>query len=157
MGPGNVDTRTGESPRRSTKIDFTNTTSLTKQAFAKGTRVDSILKKYATQGVNPNDVGLFRANVAQQPFGVADTTLDYQQQLNRIIRIQDYFKKLPSGIREKFAHNPANMLTFMADKRNLQECIKLGLIIKEEPVKTDPKNTDGKPPAGETSPPPSKT
>lgn len=102
--------------------------SRTQQHYRDGTRIDNVLKRYQTQGVNPNDVGLFRAHVNQQEFGIADTTYDYQTQLNKIVEIKAKFNRLPSGIREKFRNDPARMLAFMADPKNLKASIEMGLL-----------------------------
>lgn len=121
-------------------------TSQANQADRDGTRVDSILKKYATRGVDSRDIGLFQQHTAQMTFGVQDMEKDYQTQLNKINQVQDYFKNLPSRIREKFGNSPANMLKFMADPKNLETCQDLGLFAKpadvpgsgREPEKTPP-------------------
>lgn len=106
---------------------FEGVESRTKQAFRDGTKLDSILRKYATIGVDPNDIGVFRQTMAGATYGVADTSHDYQVMLNRVNYVQEYFARLPSRIRDRFANDPARMLDFMADKRNIDECVKLGL------------------------------
>lgn len=124
----------GEFSRRkpsNTALSFKGVESKTKQAFRDGTRVDMVLRKYAAMGVDANNVGLFQSNVARMEFGVADTVKDYQLQLNRVLAVQKYFASLPSKIRDRFANDPANMLDFMADPANKDECIKLGLLKAE--------------------------
>lgn len=126
--------------------------SMTKQSFASSVTVDSILKKYATLGVNPNDVGLFRQGVASMPYGISDTSLDYQQQFHRMKELEAYFKRLPSGIRERFGHSPAKLLDFMADPANKTECEELGLFVKPEKPKEKPPEKEAekaKPPESE--------
>lgn len=120
-------------------ISFEGVPSMTKQSFRDGTKVDRILKKYAAQGISPDNVGLFQRSVANMEFGVADTTYDYQTQLNKINEVKEYFAALPSRIREKFRNDPARMLRFMSDPANMDECVKLGLFRgPEKEKKADP-------------------
>lgn len=139
-------------PKKNTKLDFTGTVSKTKQAFKHGTQVDNILKRYATMGVDANDVGLFQRHVAQSNYGIADTTLDYQAQLNRVIKVQEYFRRLPSSTREKFRNDPANMIAFIADPKNKTEAIKLGLVA-DPTTNKDEKKDDKKPEPAKTPEP----
>lgn len=61
-------------------------------------------------------------------FGLSDTHLDYQRQLNMVISVREYFEGLPSMIRAGFNNDPAAMIEFMADPRNREECYKLNLL-----------------------------
>lgn len=135
--------------RPRTTLDCTGSPSPTKQSFKAGTAVDAILKKYATQGVNPNDVGLFSANVAHHgQFGV-QPTLDYHDMLEKVIRAENWFKSLPSALRERFGHDVGQVLAFMANPQNTAECVKLKLF-REDP-KPDPVNTQTSNPHPSTS------
>lgn len=150
------------SNRRSPK-SFENAPSKTQQHYRDGTKVDQVLKRYASLGVNPNDVGLFRSTLAGKVYGVADTTYDYQYQLNKLNEVKAYFDSLPSGIRDRFRNDPALMLRFMADPRNLEECVKLGLFAGEEgnarkkagenPPSTPPGGAEKKAPDTASTPP----
>lgn len=123
---------------RKHQLDFSGTTSRTKQSFAQGTRVDAILKKYATQGISPNDVGLFRDHVnGHMTFGV-QPDYDYQTQLNQVIEIQERFKRLPSALRARFRNDPGLMLRWITDPKNLEEATKLGLLTPPETKKEEP-------------------
>lgn len=113
-------------------ISFQNAPSMTKQSFRDGTRVDAVLKRYATQGVDANNVGLFQQSVASQKFGIADTTYDYQTQLNKLNAVKEYFARLPSRLRDFFRHDPANMLEYMANPGNIEKCVEMGLFAKPE-------------------------
>lgn len=119
-------------PNRRSPKSFEGAQSMTKQSFRDGTRVDSVLKRYAAIGVDANDVGLFRQHMAGAVYGVADTTYDYQYQLNKINEVKRYFESLPATIRDKFRNDPAQMLRFMADPKNIEECQKMGLFTKAE-------------------------
>lgn len=114
-------------------IDFSASPSMTKQSFRDGTKVDVILRQYATKGVDPNNVGLFQKSVATTAqFGVADMARDYQAQLNQVVRVKSYFESLPARLRDFFRHDPAQMLEYMADPENREKCIEMGLFEKPE-------------------------
>lgn len=117
-----------ELAKRKSSMSFQNVPSKTEQHYRDGTRVDSILKKYATLGVDSNNIGLFRAGSAKMPYGQeTPLTFDYQGQLNAVVKVNAYFDSLPSRMRDMFHHNPAEMLAFMANPKNAEECKKLGL------------------------------
>lgn len=119
-----------------------------------GTRIDSILKKYATKGVDANNIAFFQGDVAKLPFGIQPDT-DYQTQLNRVTQIKNYFDCLPSGLREKFNNSPANMLAYMANPKNLESCRKMGLLPTPQPAegsaRTPEKKAETTPPANQPS------
>lgn len=135
------------SPRKRNRVrlDCSNDPSKTRQAPKAGTQIDAILKKYATQGVSPNDVGVFFQSAASMPYGVQPST-DYQEALNGVIRVENYFNSLPSRIREKFGHKAQNMINFVADPANLEEARKLGLVSKVEEADPAPAPTPEKKP-----------
>lgn len=130
---------------QSTRLSFKGIAGVTKQSHRDGTRVDRILKRYATLGVDENNLTAFMASTAKLPFGIAPKN-DYQDALNAVIRVESYFKKLPSKLREKFNHDPEVMVAYLADPKNLKEAQTLGLIAKP------PETTPETPPAGSASP-----
>jgi len=126
---------------RSTKIDFAGTRSATEQQHRDATRVDSVLKKYATTGVETRNIQVFQQHQARMTFGLSDTNLDYQRQLNMVISVREYFEGLPSMIRAGFNNDPAQMIEFMADPKNREECYKLNLL-DNPAAKQQAKETD---------------
>lgn len=137
---------------RKVGLDFSGTESRTKQSFRDGTKVDQILKQYATRGVNPNDVGLFQSHViGNMNFGVQPDT-DYQQQLNRVIEMKQKFLRLPATVRDKFLNDPARMISWLANPKNIPDAIKLGLL-SDDPKPT-PEPTPTPTPAPTPTPPP---
>lgn len=127
---------------RPTSIGFEGSTSRTQQSYGESVQVDAVLKRYATQGFNPKNVGLFQQTVAQMPFGISDQHLDYQKQLNMVIEVRQYFEGLPSRIRAEFNNNPVAMIEFMADPANKQACIKMGLLAKPKAPEVPAKATN---------------
>lgn len=135
-------------PARPHAISFKQTVSLTKQAFRDGTRIDAVLKRYATVGVDAGRAPhLFQQSMAAAPFGV-DQGRDYQAQLNAIVSVQQYFEALPSRVRARFENRPAHLVAFLADEANRKEAEELGLV--EKPVEASP----AVPPVAPVSPPP---
>lgn len=143
-------TSAGKVPR--VTLDCTGSPSPVKQSFKAGTAVDAILKKYATQGVNPNDVGLFSANVSHHgEFGV-QPTLDYHEMLGEVLRAEKWFSTLPSGLRDRFGHDVGQILAFMANPANKAECVKLKLFREDSKPAAPPAPSPSTPPPAPETP-----
>lgn len=129
------------------KVRAITSESKTHQHFRDGTTVDSILKQYATRGIDANNIGLFQQHTARMPYGIeTPLTFDYQGQLNAIVKVNQYFDSLPARLRDKFRHDPAQMLRFMSDPKNKEACQEMGLFEKSI--------TPPAPPAPAPTPPP---
>lgn len=63
---------------------------------------------------------------------VSDLNLQYHEALNLINTVKDDFSNLSSNIRDKFASNPFELISFLENKENLDEAIELGLVKKPE-------------------------
>lgn len=136
-----------------TRLSFKGVQGVAKQAHRDGTRVDKILKRYATLGVDEHNLGAFLSSTAKLPFGISPT-VDYQQALNAVIKVESYFASLPSRIRDRFGHNPERMIEFMNDPANLEECQKMGLVAKPEDPKPGSASTPpASGPSSTTTPP----
>ena len=61
---------------------------------------------------------------------------DYQSSLNSIIKADAAFMALPSQIRERFANDPSRLISFLADSKNNNEAVELGLRKKPEQPKS---------------------
>lgn len=106
---------------------FKGTISRTKQAFRDGTRIDVVLKRFSTLGVDATLApSIFQQGLARATFGV-DLGKDYQQQLTAVVRVQQYFESLPSALRARFDNSPAQFAQFVTDPANLEEGRKLGI------------------------------
>lgn len=121
-----------------------------------GTRIDTILRKYGTSGVDRRSVGLFQQMTATLPFGVQPDT-DYQKHLNQIVQVQNYFANLPSSLRDFFQNEPSNMLAFMADPKNAEKCREFGLAPKLPETPGSARDPEKKANADTTTATPSKT
>lgn len=131
---------------------FKGTVSRTKQSFRDGTRIDVILKRYATLGVDATLApALFEQGLARATFGV-DLGKDYQQQLTAVTRVQQYFESLPSALRARFENSPAKFAQFVTDPANLEEGRKLGIF---DPAPEEPDVAPAAPKVAPAAPAPS--
>jgi phage internal scaffolding protein len=89
------------------------------------------MQRYAATGVL---VDPLTQSSRQPSFGDFSGDFDYQKSQNAIISAQNAFDALPAALRKRFDNNPAELLAFIADEKNKDEAIKLGLIPKDEPI-----------------------
>lgn len=115
--------------------------SRTKQEFGKEADINYIIKKAKRTGY----LGDPTKNGTRKPiFGDFSSVPDYLTQQTRLARFKSEFEALPSDVRTKFKNDPANVIEFMADPKNDEEAVKLGLKPKPKPIKPD---KPGVPPA----------
>lgn len=113
--------------RRQFSKSFKSARSRTKQAFRDGSRIDTVLKRYAAVGIDASFApSLFAQGLARAPFGV-DVGRDFQAQMNTVVAVQAFFDGLPARVRERF-RTPVNFVDFMNDPGNREEAEKLGLV-----------------------------
>ena len=120
-------------------ITFTEP-SRTKQSDLEACDINNIMARYAATGV----VDHFAAG--QPLYGDFSEVEDYQTSLEKVISAEERFNSLPSELRKKFDYNPQNMIDFILDERNREECIQLGFINKpalenSQNIGTDSNNT----------------
>lgn len=110
---------------RTRVITLNNEPTKTQQQFKDQCDVNNIMKKYKLTGEWPNP--------KKQGIYLDSTNLpDYQSALNTVIAANDSFSTLPSDVRKRFSNDPAEMIKFLADPKNNEEAIKLGLKIKTQ-------------------------
>lgn len=78
-----------------------------------------------------------------------DIPLSYQDCLEAVCRAQEVFDELPSKLRQRFNNDPAELLSFLQDPKNLDEAVKLGLLEKPAP---EPEPVVPAEPAQDTNP-----
>ena len=86
--------------------------------------VDNILAKYRKTGM------LTHINKHQGNFGDFTNVDEYNASLERVMQAQQSFDQLPSELRNKFGNDPAQLVQFISDPKNLDDCYKYGLKIK---------------------------
>jgi hypothetical protein len=82
--------------------------------------LNNILRKMAVTGVMP-------FAEANPTYGDFSEVRDYHTLMNSLISAQNAFKTLPSGIRERFNHDPGQLMAFMDNPFNFDEGVKIGL------------------------------
>lgn len=113
---------------RETGVDFSNEESVTQQQFAEDADINVIVRRFGLTGEVPED---FRT----PKYGDFTHVSDFQTALNTVKEAEEEFMRLPAEVRARFQNNPQELLTFVENKDNRDEAIKLGLIPKP-PEKT---------------------
>lgn len=107
--------------------------SKTQQQFKEEVDINKMVEK-ARRGIAPTSSG--RKGVYSGDEIIGDG-LDYQAAMNRVLEARDKFMELPAKVRLKFQNDPAQLEAFLADVKNRDEAIELGLIEKKVVV-SDP-------------------
>ena len=111
--------RSGYSPQLRVSFE-TSGLSLTKQSFKQECDVNNILKNYNKTGVMPE-------NFNPGEYRDLDGT-DYQEYMQTVASANSMFEELPSALRKRFKNDPAQLLSFVHDEKNVDEAHKLGLL-----------------------------
>lgn len=107
--------------------------SLTDQQYKDECDVNNIIKKYLQTG------SVTHVRNAQQGVYADLTELpSYHEAMGVVAKANEAFQEIPAAIRNRFNHNPQELIDFLADKKNNDEAIKLGLKTPPKPVTTDP-------------------
>jgi len=100
--------------------------SRTKQEHAESTDIYNMLNRF-------QKTGEIRTNGVQPMYGDFSQIGDYRQAREMLAETEENFLKLPSKIRDRFQNDPAKLIDFVADNKNREEAIKLGLIEVSDP------------------------
>lgn len=95
--------------------------SLAQQHFKEETDINYIVDTFTRTGTLPQS-----SMVGQ--FGDFTHATDYKTALDAVIHAQDAFMTLPAAVRSRFANDPGQLLDFIADDKNRDEAVKLGLV-----------------------------
>lgn len=98
--------------------------SKTVQSQKKETEIQNIIHRYKTTGQFTH----VRDSLPQ--YGDASTVTDYKSAMDSVQQAQNAFSELPSEIRNRFENDPGKLIEFLADQKNLNEAIELGLVEK---------------------------
>lgn len=101
---------------------------VTEQAHKDSVDINKIVKKYSKTGL------IEHINHIEAAWGTLDGK-DFKDMMDKITGIQEDFDRLPSPIRNKFNHNPEKMLAYLADEKNTNEAIELGLLKAHTKIK----------------------
>lgn len=116
----------------SIRVDHMNyEKTMTQQHFAEQCDVNRIMKRWLNGGPPPV------SNAARAVFKDVSHGMDYQSLLNVTMSVQDSFDSLPADMRSRFKNDPAELLDFVGNPANYDECVKLGLMDSDSPSKVD--------------------
>ncbi|WNK14882.1 MAG: internal scaffolding protein [Microvirus sp.] len=113
------------------------------QQFIAECDINTILSRYKQTGILPET-----RNASPQYLDA--TAYDYQQAMDVVAEAQSLFYNMPSAIRARFDNDPAQLLEFVHNPRNLDESIAMGFI---DPTKLPPPTAaPATPPQASTTP-----
>lgn len=101
---------------------------LTQQQFAEEVDINTIVKRFGITGQLPE-------NLRMPVSGDFTDISDFQSAMNAVVAAKGEFMRLPGELRQRFNHDPAQLISFLEDDKNKDEAIKLGLVNKP-PEKT---------------------
>lgn len=106
---------------RSVYVDYYPERSKAKPEFAKDANINRLMAKYKRTGII--DPLIYR----DMKYGDFASGSDFAEMAIKVTDAQEEFLSLPSHIRNRFQNNPVKLLDFLADPKNDEEAIKLGL------------------------------
>lgn len=103
--------------------------SKTQQHYRDKVNINNIVKKYAQTGMMNQ---MLKENSRDGVFGdfTHPSLQDYSKVLNQVESARKDFLKIPSETRSRFDNDPEKLIKFLADPKNIEESIKLGLRVK---------------------------
>lgn len=128
---------------KAVRLDCSTDKDMCKQEFKDECDINMIMARYQRFGVLPPPGSEGRYGDFSQVGDLLDAQI-------RVQRASQMFDSLPSKVRDRFANNPLNLLSFVSDSKNRAEAISLGLI--PAPVEPEGVSQPAKP-AGEVVPP----
>lgn len=132
MGMYNVAEYKNWKPGQKVKPKTVTGPGLTKQEFASEVDVNKIMDRYVKTGQLPQ-------SYTEGVFADVSEIGDFANVMNRVHAADEAFALLPSKVRERFEGDPVKLIGFLADEKNRDEAVKLGLIAKkEEPAPPQP-------------------
>lgn len=114
-------------PSEDVGIAFDQEEGLTQQSFKEECDINNIMRRYNSTGV------ITHLNARAPEWGDFSSPVDFQAGLNTVLEAQAMFSDLPSDLRERFGNDPLKLLEFVADERNRDEAVKLGIVKAPEP------------------------
>lgn len=114
---------------------FTQGESLTRQSERDSTDINKIVARAQKTGFLPEGNG-------QGWYGDVSEIGDYRSALEIVQRANEAFMALPAEIRRDLDNDPAKLVEYLSDAKNLNKAIEHGLIVKQNPS-NQPSVSDG--------------
>lgn len=115
-----------EVPHERHPVKFDGVVDMAKQEFKKECDVNVLMARYAQFGTMPP----VRSGGLYGDFSEVGDLLDSQQ---RVLAAQDMFAQLPAKVRDRFRNDPLELLKFVAEAKNRDEAVALGLVKASPP------------------------
>lgn len=111
-------------------VNFAGSVNRTQQQFQAECDIEKVVSRLAAgQPVpQPKYVGSYGDFASVPDFWAAN---------NLLIRAREQFMSLPAKVRDRFKQDPAEMLAFVADRKNFDEARALGLLSDEACARAD--------------------
>jgi len=125
-------------------LSFPANSRWTKQSFKDESDINTIMARYLSTGEMPviNE---------RAPQYLDASGMDFQDMQNKVVEAQSLFMDLPSKLRTRFHHDPAEFLEFCSDPSNRDEMSTLGLL--KTPAASLPQPSEDSEGAGKRSAP----
>lgn len=104
-----------------TGLDCTGDPGFTQQQFAEDADINEIVRRFGLTGQLPNDLRM-------PEYGDFTNIGDFHTAMNTVRAAEEEFMRVPATIRARFAHDPQQLMAFLADENNRDEAVKLGLV-----------------------------
>lgn len=111
---------------RKSQYEYFPERSRTKPEFQKDANINRIMKKYKRTGILGDPLAY-----RDMHYGDFANGNDFAEMAIKVADAQQEFLSLSAEVRNRFQNDPSKLLDFLADPRNDEEAIKLGL--KEKP------------------------
>lgn len=124
---------------RERKIKLVCGEGMTKQSFKEESDINNIIAGFDRTGM------ILNLNKKEPFYGDVSDIGDYQACLMKVQRAQELFDDLSAEVRLRFDNDPAKLVLFLSDSKNLDEAVKLGLAVKRpvEPVEAPVQPVEG--------------
>lgn len=104
-------------------LDCSVEKSLTQQHFAEEVDINTIVKRFGITGEMPQ-------NFVPPTFSDFTGISDFKSAMDAVRQASESFMEMPAHVRARFGNDPQQLLEFVADEKNLDEAVKLGMAVK---------------------------
>lgn len=105
-------------------LDCSVEPSLTQQSFRDECDINVLVARFGLGAPLPQ-------GLVAPVFGDFSGVDDYQSALNSIMAADEKFMMMPAAVRSRFGNDPQQFVEFCSDDRNLEEAVKLGLVLPQ--------------------------
>lgn len=122
---------------------FDTTPSMTKQEFAAELDINNIMNRFIASDGDPT---VLTVNTRKAKYGDFTQMPDsYHSAMNYVIETKNEFMKLDAELRARFNNDPQLFLNFVADPKNHDELVRLGIVIEPQSSPDSGNDVSGKP------------